>query len=160
MSSGELTEILACLARAHGEGDVRVMKRHEIQEKMKESMGNMILSEEEETLAWRLQQYRKQANLTQAQAGTVLGLDSTAITKIEHGDRSVSAMELVALARAYKVPCSMLLDFGQEPTMQELFGEAQVSIYALIHGQSLTPEQILHLGMFMADVAKVLRAET
>lgn len=69
-----------------------------------------MISEEEETLAWKLRKAREKAGLTQEKSAKVLGLDSTAITKIEHGDRSVSAMELLALAKAYHVPVSVLLD--------------------------------------------------
>src|SRR5258708_38088823 len=84
----------------------------------------MISEEEEETLAWRLRSYREQASITQAEAAKVLGLDATAITKIEHGDRSVSAMELVALAKAYQVPVNTLLgvfmDYEEKPRYKQL----------------------------------------
>src|SRR5258708_664032 len=83
----------------------------------------MISEEEEETLAWRLRSYREQASITQAEAAKVLGLDATAITKIEHGDRSVSAMELVALAKAYQISVNTLLgdfmDYEEKPRRSE-----------------------------------------
>src|SRR5258707_15289184 len=46
-----------------------------------DSKGDIMISEEEETLAWRLRHYREQASITQAEAAKVLGLDATAITK-------------------------------------------------------------------------------
>lgn len=77
----------------------------------------MVISEEEGMLAWRLRQYREQAGLTQEKAAEVLGLDPTAISKIEHGERGVSAMELLALAKAYHTPTGMLL--GEEIALPE-----------------------------------------
>src|SRR6266704_1038558 len=71
-----------------------------------------MMSEEGAVLAWRLRQYREQAGMTQEKAAKVLGLDATAISKIEHGEREVSAMEMLALAKAYQVPTGMLL--GEE----------------------------------------------
>lgn len=73
------------------------------------------MSEEEEALAWRLRQYREQVAMTQGEAAKVLGLDATAITKIEHGERGISAMELAALAKAYRVEVSTLLGEEQPP---------------------------------------------
>lgn len=88
-----------------------------------------MISEEEEALAWRLRQYREWAGMKQSEAAKVLGLDATAITKIEHGERGVSAMELLALAKAYHVSVSTLL--GEE--MQEEQNFYQRELTALAH---------------------------
>ncbi len=52
---------------------------------------------------------RREARLTQAALASEVGLDRSAVTKIERGERRVSALELVALGRALDVPLAWLL---------------------------------------------------
>jgi transcriptional regulator with XRE-family HTH domain len=54
----------------------------------------------------RLTQAREAAGMTQGGLGQVVGLDRTAITKLENGERKLSAVELVAIAKALKRPLS------------------------------------------------------
>ena len=91
-----------------------------------------MISEEEETLAWRLRQYRERAGMKQSEAAKVLGLDSTAITKIEHGERGVSAMELLALAKAYHVNVGTLLGEEKEEMMEDKIAIYTAQIEPLI----------------------------
>lgn len=55
-------------------------------------------------LGRRISQARAEADLTQAQLGHAVGLDRTAIAKLETGTRRVSATELVAIATALDRP--------------------------------------------------------
>lgn len=92
-----------------------------------------MISEEEEALAWRLRQYREWAGMKQSEAAKVLGLDATAITKIEHNERGVSAMELLALAKAYHVSVSTLLGEEMQPKIAHEHSNPPQSAGALIH---------------------------
>jgi len=49
----------------------------------------------------RLKQARKAAGLTQVQAGGILGVRQTVISKIEKGERKIDPIELALLAQAY-----------------------------------------------------------
>jgi DNA-binding XRE family transcriptional regulator len=71
-----------------------------------------------EVLAWQLRQYRERLHIKQEEAGKALGLDATAITKIESGKRGVSALELLQLAKLYSVPVGFLL--AEETQTQRL----------------------------------------
>ncbi|HVB21550.1 MAG TPA: XRE family transcriptional regulator [Ktedonobacteraceae bacterium] len=62
-----------------------------------------------EELGQRLRQAREEAGIKQEEAAAVLGLDATAIAKIEHGKRGVGALELMRLVTLYKVSVSELL---------------------------------------------------
>lgn len=61
-------------------------------------------------LGRRLRQAREREGQTQEDAAAVLGLDPTAIVKIEHGRRGVGAIELKQLASLYRVSISALLE--------------------------------------------------
>jgi len=52
----------------------------------------------------RIAQARSDADMTQAELGQAIGLDRTAIAKLESGRRKVSATELVAIAAALDRP--------------------------------------------------------
>lgn len=54
------------------------------------------------TLAQRLKEARENSQVTQEQAAEVLGVQRTAIAHIEAGNRSVSTLELVELAKLYR----------------------------------------------------------
>lgn len=54
----------------------------------------------------RVKAFREQVGHTQAQLGAVLGLDQTAISRIEAGTRALSARELVAVSEHFGVPAS------------------------------------------------------
>lgn len=72
-----------------------------------------------EDLGQRLRQAREQAGIKQEEAATALGLDATAITKIERGRRGLGALELVRLATLYKVPLNELIeDMGETEEIQ------------------------------------------
>jgi len=63
-----------------------------------------------EELGKRLRQARVVAGYTQEEAGQALGLDDTAIAKIERGKRGVGALEIKRLASLYGVSVDDLLD--------------------------------------------------
>ncbi|MGV0581392.1 XRE family transcriptional regulator [Mycolicibacterium elephantis] len=64
------------------------------------------------TLGERIREARKRADLSQEQLGEAVGLDRTAINKIESGIRKVTALELADIARAIGVRMSA---FFEEP---------------------------------------------
>lgn len=64
----------------------------------------------QEELGKRLREARATAGYTQEEAGQALGLDDTAITKVERGKRGVGALELKRLASLYGVSVDHLLD--------------------------------------------------
>ncbi len=63
-----------------------------------------------EELGQRLRCARDEAGYTQEEAGAALGLDATAIAKIERGKRGVGALELKALASLYGVSVETMLE--------------------------------------------------
>src|SRR5258708_7491595 len=69
----------------------------------------------DETLGWRLRQYRVQAHMKQEDIAKILGRDATAITKIESNQRKVSAREVALFAAAYNVPIEILLGKDGQP---------------------------------------------
>ena len=64
----------------------------------------------QEDLGKRLRWARERAGLTQEEAGRALGLDDTAIAKMERGRRGVGALELKRLASLYGVATEELLE--------------------------------------------------
>ena len=76
------------------------------------------MSEENDrqALGARLRRAREYLALSQEDAGQVLGLTRTAITKIESGARKVDAIELAAFAKLYRQPVAVLSgEEGVEP---------------------------------------------
>lgn len=67
----------------------------------------MMITQEE--LGKRLRQARERAGFKQDDAAAALGLDATAIAKIEHGKRGVGVLELMCLAALYKISISDVL---------------------------------------------------
>ena len=65
-------------------------------------------------LGRRISQARLEAGITQVELGHAVGLDRTAIAKLEAGSRKVSATELVALAAALDRPIDWFVD--ESPT--------------------------------------------
>ncbi|PLS84581.1 MAG: hypothetical protein CYG60_17180 [Actinobacteria bacterium] len=63
----------------------------------------------QEELGKRLRRARERARLTQEEAGRALGLDDTAVAKMERGRRGVGALELKRLASLYGVAVEDLL---------------------------------------------------
>jgi Zn-dependent peptidase ImmA (M78 family)/DNA-binding XRE family transcriptional regulator len=64
----------------------------------------------QEELGRRLRRAREQAGFTQEEAGQAIGLDDTAVAKIERGRRGVGALELKRLASLYRVLVEDLLE--------------------------------------------------
>ncbi len=106
-----------------------------------------MISEEEAMLSWRLRQYREQAGFTQEKAAKVLGLDATAISKIEHGEREVSALELLALAKAYQAPTGLLL--GEEI---DVHSSVNIGVKRLYLERTLDPVGISGTGVIAEGV--------
>lgn len=67
-------------------------------------------------LGRRIAQARQEADLTQAELGHVVGLDRTAIAKLESGVRKVSASELLAIASALDRPIDWFV-FDSPPSV-------------------------------------------
>lgn len=64
----------------------------------------------QEELGGRLRRAREQAGYTQGEAGRALGLDDTAVAKMERGKRGVGALELKRLASLYGTSVEDLLE--------------------------------------------------
>lgn len=75
-------------------------------------MGGMadVRSPEYQRMLKKLRQARKDARLTQAQAGQAMGVRQTVISKIEKGDRKIDPFELRALALKYGKNMEHFLD--------------------------------------------------
>jgi transcriptional regulator with XRE-family HTH domain len=58
----------------------------------------------------RIRDFRKQAGMSQENLAEVCGLHRTYIGSIERGERNVSLLNIVALARALRVKPSELLE--------------------------------------------------
>jgi Zn-dependent peptidase ImmA (M78 family)/DNA-binding XRE family transcriptional regulator len=69
----------------------------------------MIMTLTQEILGERLRDARKSVQLSQEQAASAVGLDRTALTKIESGQRPVNSLELTKLASLYRRDLSELL---------------------------------------------------
>ena len=60
-------------------------------------------------LGSRLADARKVARLSQAEVAVAVGLDRTAITRIENGDRKLDSLELLRIAGILKRPIEWFL---------------------------------------------------
>ena len=69
----------------------------------------MTMTLTQEILGERLRDARKSVQLSQEQAASAVGLDRTALTKIESGQRPVNSLELTKLASLYRRDLSELL---------------------------------------------------
>jgi transcriptional regulator with XRE-family HTH domain len=58
----------------------------------------------------RVRELRKRAGLSQRALAEAAGIDQSAISRIERGQRDVSLNRLDAIARALRVPVAKLLD--------------------------------------------------
>jgi len=67
----------------------------------------------QEELGERVRSFREKAGESQAELGAVLGVDQSAISKIQTGARSLSARELLLLTEHFRVSTSEL--FEREP---------------------------------------------
>jgi transcriptional regulator with XRE-family HTH domain len=57
----------------------------------------------------RCKDLREAARLTQAQIGEALGVDQPTVSKIERGDRSLAARDILALSEYLGVPSAQIL---------------------------------------------------
>jgi Zn-dependent peptidase ImmA (M78 family)/transcriptional regulator with XRE-family HTH domain len=73
----------------------------------------------QETIGQRLKEARLNIRLSQEVAAEAIGLDRTALVKIENGARNVSSMELAKLARLYRRDLTELV--SEEPINEDLF---------------------------------------
>jgi Zn-dependent peptidase ImmA (M78 family)/transcriptional regulator with XRE-family HTH domain len=73
----------------------------------------------QETIGHRLREARLNVRISQEEAAESLGLDRTAVVKIEKGTRAVSTLELVRLAALYHRDLSELL--SEEPLAEDPF---------------------------------------
>jgi len=66
-------------------------------------------------LSKRVHELRKQARLTQAELGAVVGLSHKSISTIESADSSTSIEKLILLAQFFGVSTDYLLGLKDEP---------------------------------------------
>ena len=71
----------------------------------------------------RVKALRERAGATQVEIGDALGVDQTAISKIEAGTRSLTARELVLVSSYFGVPASSLVS-AEEPVLALRAGDA------------------------------------
>lgn len=64
----------------------------------------------EETIGRQVRLLREGSGASQAQLGEVLGLDQTAVSKIESGKRAITARELLLVAQFFGVTTSRLVE--------------------------------------------------
>jgi len=103
---------------------------------------------DKQVLGARMAQAREDAGLTQEGLGRAVGLDRTAITRLEKGERKLSVPELVSIAEALTRPLAF---FVQEP------GAAVVSRRTdTARTHDTTPALDRELEAFAADVEVLL----
>lgn len=116
------------------------------------------------SLGARIELAREAAGLSQAELAEALGVDRTAISKIQSGTRKVSALELAAAARVLHRPLAWLLSDSPEPVVarrQELNAVADrpSALLAELAAEDLAAdvEQLRGLGALSSapDVALV-----
>lgn len=73
----------------------------------------------QETIGARLKEARLNLHMSQEQAADAVGLDRTALVKIEKGTRGITSMELVKLASLYRRDVAELL--SDEPLVEDPF---------------------------------------
>jgi len=99
-------------------------------------------------LGERLAQAREAAGMTQGGLGQAVGLDRTAITRLENGERKLSAVELVAIAKVLGRPLS---DFVSTPVPAVV---SRRSDTALAHDTTRALD--MELDGFASDVRALL----
>ncbi len=57
-----------------------------------------------------MRELRKAATLSQRQLAALTGIDQSAISRIERGQRDVTVRQIKTIAKALKVPASVLID--------------------------------------------------
>jgi transcriptional regulator with XRE-family HTH domain len=80
--------------------------------------GGVMANTTDKELGARIKALREQRHITQAGLGEALGLDQSAVSRIEDGARSLTAGELAAASSALGVTIDVLLE--QEETVPAL----------------------------------------
>ena len=65
---------------------------------------------DDSSLARRIQQYRLDRGWNQARVADLLGIDQAQVSRLEHGHRRITSIELATLADGFGVPVADLLD--------------------------------------------------
>jgi transcriptional regulator with XRE-family HTH domain len=73
-------------------------------------MLNQILIEE---FGKRIRQLRTERNLSQEELSFLTGFHRTYIGMVERGERNISLSNIGVFARAFEMPISKLMDFGE-----------------------------------------------
>jgi transcriptional regulator with XRE-family HTH domain len=73
-------------------------------------MPKTIYSKEHKKIIERLKKARKEAGLTQAEAGEKFGQDQTFVSKVEAGQYRIDAVQLKTLAGIYRKPLKFFLE--------------------------------------------------
>ncbi|MBK5226198.1 MAG: helix-turn-helix transcriptional regulator [Thermoleophilia bacterium] len=111
----------------------------------------MVLTSQE--LGERIAAARRDARITQAEMAEQLGVDRSAITKIEKGERKVDSLELLAISEAVGCPVESLLrkeqplavhfrnfeTAGQRTRIELKWVQQFISNYAFL--KELTPDE-------------------
>lgn len=96
------------------------------------------------TLGRRIAAAREYADMTQEGLGNAVGLDRTAVSRLEKGERKVSVVELVGIAASLKRPMSF---FVEEPVPAAVSRRQD-----LAHAHASTRALDVELEQFAADV--------
>lgn len=79
----------------------------------------------------RVAEARAEAGLTQAQLASVVGIDRSALAKIENGARRVSATELVAIARELRRRVEWFVDPGPDAIVSYRASKPGIAVQAI-----------------------------
>lgn len=80
-----------------------------------------------ESLGKRIAEERKRAGLTQGQLAVAVGLERTAITRIEQGRQGVDTLQLSAIADALGKPPAAFFESSEEQPLEVLLRAADAS---------------------------------
>jgi len=110
-------------------------------------------SSDDREIGARLRWARQAIRVTRAQVGEVLGVSGQQILYYERGRSRMSAGQLVAVARAFKIPIARLFgEIDSDPSIERYKASIQ-----LIHDFSALDES---LQKIVLDLARALASQT
>lgn len=115
-------------------------------------------------LGARLAEARRSAGLTQEQLAQRIGLDRSAVSRVESGTRRIDAIELVALANVVSLPLDWLLEaptpavVSQRASVEEPAARSQLRAEALTYELARDMELLLQLGVLHPPARRKLES--
>src|SRR5258708_5088529 len=106
---------------------------------------------------WRLRQYRVKAHMKQEDIAKILGMDATAITKIESNQRKVSAREVALFATAYNVPIEILLGKDGQPAEPVSLGLKRLYLERTLDPVGISGTGVIAEGVVFSNGKVVLQ---